>query len=305
MYEKGLEMATIKTKVALFRELLALKEVIDVGQIQAAAERNGIKHSNLSKMIADLEAKFKTSLLIRSSAGSVPTNTTRQLYSDIEVISQALDNLLQNLTAPEELTGFLSVWTEEGFASCGMLTKLSKFYAKYPKLRLDILTNCHMNMFSPDITIIDARNISKIPGKALFKFRTKAKFYSTPEYMYKRGAPKDMDDMLENYDLCIRQKFLQYPEFNFLLKRAKKLNTTADSASIIYQLVSDGAGIALMPEWCGNKGLVQVPNIDFDYEYILTCFGNPLKIKSAKVQAFLEFFYEFCNENGIQLQMFE
>ena len=37
MYKKGLEMATIKTKVALFRELLALKEVIDVGQIQAAA----------------------------------------------------------------------------------------------------------------------------------------------------------------------------------------------------------------------------------------------------------------------------
>lgn len=298
-------MATIKTKVALLRELLALKEVIDVGQIQAAAERNGIKHSNLSKMIADLEAKFKTSLLIRSSAGSVPTNTTRQLYSDIEVISDALDNLLQNLTAPEELTGYLSVWTEEGFASCGMLAELSKFYARYPKVRLDILTNCHANMFSPDVTIIDARAITKIPGKPLFKFRTKAKFYTTPEYMYKRGAPKDLDDMLENYDLCIRQKFLQYPEFNFLLKRAKKLNTTADSASIIYQLVADGAGIALMPEWCSNRKMVEVPNVDFDYEYVLTCFGNPLKIKSAKVQAFLEFFYEFCNDNGIQLQMFE
>ncbi len=298
-------MATIKTKVAFLRELLALKEVIDIGQIQAAAERNGIKHSNLSKMIADLEARFKTTLLIRSSAGSVPTNTTRQLYSDIEVISDALDNLLQNLTAPEELTGFLSVWTEEGFASCGMLAELSKFYAKYPKLRLDILTNCHMHMSSPDITIIDARTLTKLPGKALFKFTTKAKFYSTPEYLYRRGAPKDMDDMLENYDLCIRQKFLQFPEFNFLLKRAKKLNTTADSASIIYQLVCDGAGISLMPEWCANRKLVEVPNIDFFYEYTLTGFGNPLKVKSAKVQAFLEFFYEFCAEHDITLEMFE
>lgn len=305
VYKKGKGMATIKSKVALLRELLALKEVIDVGQIQAAAERNGIKHSNLSKMISDLETRFKTSLLIRSSAGSVPTNATRQLYSDIEVISDALDNLLQSLTGPEELTGFLSVWTEEGFTSCGMLTELSKFYARYPKLRLDILTNCHMNMFSPDITIIDARTITKIPGKALFKFKTKAKFYTTPEYMYKRGAPKDLDDMLENYDLCIRQKFLQVPEFNFLLKRAKKLNTTADSASIIYQLVSDGAGIAMMPEWCSNRKLVEVPNVDFSYEYVLTGFGNPLKIKSAKVQAFLEFFYEFCREHGIQLEMFE
>ena len=48
-------MPTIKTKIAFLRELLALKEVIDLGQIQAAAERNGFKHSNMSKMIADLE----------------------------------------------------------------------------------------------------------------------------------------------------------------------------------------------------------------------------------------------------------
>ena len=86
-------MPTIKTKIAFLRELLALKEVIDLGQIQAAAERNGFKHSNMSKMISDLEARFKTRLLIRSSAGSIPTNTTRQLYADIENISNALDNV--------------------------------------------------------------------------------------------------------------------------------------------------------------------------------------------------------------------
>ena len=63
-------MATIKTKTAFLRELLALKEVIDTGQIQAAAERNGIKHSNMSKMISDLESRFKATLLIRSMQDS-------------------------------------------------------------------------------------------------------------------------------------------------------------------------------------------------------------------------------------------
>lgn len=48
-------MPTIKTKIAFLRELLALKEIIDAGQIQAAAERNGIKYSNMSKMIQDLK----------------------------------------------------------------------------------------------------------------------------------------------------------------------------------------------------------------------------------------------------------
>ena len=300
-------MATIKTKTAFLRELLALKEVIDTGQIQAAAERNGIKHSNMSKMISDLESRFKATLLIRSSAGSVPTNTTRQLYADIENISNALDNILQNLTGPDELTGYISIWTEEGFAGSRFLTELSKLYSKHPKIRLDILTNCHMNMSNPDITIMDARSLKKIPGKALFKFKTKTKFYAAPDYLAKRGAPRDMDDMLENFDLCIRQKFLELPECNFILKRAKRLNTTADSASIIYQLTCDGAGIALMPEWCAHKNakLVEVPNIDFDYEYILTGIGNPMTVKTPKVQAFLEFFYEFCKDDELLLEMFE
>ncbi len=305
--DKGDIMPTIKTKIAFLRELFALKEVIDLGQIHAAAERNGIKHSNMSKMISDLEARFKTTLLIRSSSGSVPTNTTRQLYTDIELISNALENIIHNLTGPDELTGYISVWTEDGFAGSSLLTELSKLYSKYPKVRLDILTNRHMNMSNPDITILDARSVQKLPGKPLFKFKTKAKFYTTPEYMVKHGIPKDMDDMLENYDLCVRQHFLHLPECNFVLKRAKKLNTTADSASIIYHLVCNGAGAALMPEWCASKNtkLVEIPNINFDYEYILTCTGNPLTVKSGKVQAFLEFFYEFCKENDIPLEMFE
>ncbi|MDW2994924.1 MAG: LysR family transcriptional regulator [Alphaproteobacteria bacterium] len=301
-------MPTIKTKITFLRELLALKEVIDLGQIQAAADRNEIKHSNMSKIISDLEARFKTRLLIRSSAGSVPTNTTRQLYADIENISNALDNIFHNITGPDELTGHISIWTEEGFAGSRLFTELYKLYAKHPKIRLDILTNRHMNMSNPDISILDIRSLQKIPGnKPLFKFKTKTKFYTTPEYLNKHGVPKDMDDMLENFELCVRQKFLQLPECNFILKRAKKLNLTTDSASIAYQLVCDGAGISLMPEWCTmrNERLVEVPNIDFDYEYILTGIGNPLTIKSPKVQAFLEFFYDFCNEYDIPLEMFE
>lgn len=300
-------MATIKTKVTLLRELLALKEVIDAGQIQAAAERNGIKHSNMSKLITDLEARFKARLLIRSSSGSVPTNTTRQVYAEIESIVDTLNAILQNVAGPEELTGYISIWTEEGFAGSRLFIELSKLYAKHPKVRLDILTNRHMHMSNPDIAIMDARSLEKFPGKPLFKFKTKARFYAIQEYLDKYGVPRDMDDMLENFDMCMRQKFLELPECNFILKRAKKLNTTADSASIIYQLVSDGAGIALMPEWCTTKNtkLIEVPNIDFDYEYILTGIGNPLTVKTPKVQAFLEFFYEFCRDYDIPLEMFE
>ena len=54
-----------------------------------------------------------------------------------------------------------------------------------------------------------------------------------------------------------------------------------------------------------NERLAEVPNTEFDYEYILTGIGNLLTIKSPKAQAFLEFFYDFCKEYDIPLEMFE
>ena len=300
-------MPTIKTKVSLLKELLALKEVVDLGQIQAAAERNGIKHSNMSKMISDLESRFKTVLLIRSPLGCLPTNATRQLYADIEIVADAINRILDSLYEKDELVGSVLLWTEEGFFGSSVLLEVFKLYARYPKIRLDVMTNRTVSMANPDISIIDAQLYQKIPGRVLFKFKTKAKFYVTQEYLDKHGVPKDMDDLLENYDLFMRQKFLNLPEFQFVSKRAKKLNTVSDSPSIIYQLVCDNAGIALMPEWCTNRNsrLIEVPNIDFYYEYYLTGVGNPMTIKTPKVREFLKLFYEICAKNKMHLEMFD
>ena len=217
-----------------------------------------------------------------------------------------MNKITKDLAEPDDLQGSILVWTEEGFFGSSILLDISKMYAKYPKIRLDIMTNRIVSMANPDVSIIDAHTLQKIPGKPLFKFKTKAKFYVAPEYLKKSGTPKDIEDMLENYDLFMRQKYLKQPEFQFISKRAKKLNTVSDSPSIIYQLVCAGSGIALMPEWCTNKNknLIEVPNIDFDYEYFLMCVGNPLTMRSPKVKAFMEFFYDICQKNNITIEMF-
>lgn len=46
---------SVKSKSSLFRDLLYLREVICCGQISRAANNNGIKASNLSKIITDIE----------------------------------------------------------------------------------------------------------------------------------------------------------------------------------------------------------------------------------------------------------
>lgn len=85
----------IKSKAILFRNFLYLNEVIKLTQISAAAEKNGIKAANLSKIIKDLENTIQKQLFIRTNKGLIPTAEAIRLS---KLISQS-ENLFNNISA--------------------------------------------------------------------------------------------------------------------------------------------------------------------------------------------------------------
>ena len=285
------------------KELLALKEVIDTGQIQIAANKNGIKHSNMSKLISDLETRLDATLLQRTPAGSLPTNATSEIYSAIETICSTLDKIEQ-VTPEEELTGYISVMVAEGLVGSYILRELSRFYALYPKIRLDLLTNRQQNLSNIEVALVDAKSNYQIPGRTLFRLCTPAYFFTTQEYLDTHGVPRDIDDMLENFDLCMYQSYLNIPECSFIAKRARKLNTTTDSVGLVFRLIRDGDGIGLLPAWMVQQPpkLIRVPNIDFEYEHRMIAACSPKLINSPKVRAFIRFLDDFCKKHNIPVE---
>ena len=296
-------MATIKTRVTLLKELLALKEVIDTGQIQIAANKNGIKHSNMSKLISDLETRLNATLLQRTPAGSLPTSATPEIYSAIETICSTLDKIEQ-VTPEEELTGYISVMVAEGLVGSYILRELSRFYALYPKIRLDLLTNRQQNLSSIEVAMVDSNSNYQIPGRTLFRLHTPVYFFTTQEYLDTHGVPRDIDDILENFDLCMYQSYLNIPECSFIAKRARKLNTTTDSVGLVFRLIRDGDGIGLLPAWMVQQPpkLIRVPNIDFEYEHRMIAACSPKLIGSPKVRAFIRFLDGFCKQHNIPVE---
>ena len=144
-------MSTLKTKIILLKELLALKEVVDKGSIQIAANENGMKNSNLSQLIKDLEDRFNTKLINRNFDGSQPTNSAQIIYNDICSIEELLNKISENFIDISALSGSMSVWTEEGLFGSFMLKDLSEFYAKYPKIRLELLMKQDPDVSNTDI----------------------------------------------------------------------------------------------------------------------------------------------------------
>ena len=299
-------MSTLKTKILLLKELLALKEVVDKGSIQTAANENGIKNSNLSQLIKDLEDRFHTKLINRNFDGSQPTNSTRIIYNDLSSIEEILNKILEIFVDMDALSGSMSVWTEEGLFGSYMLKDLSEFYAKYPKIRLELLMKQNPDVSSADVLIVNSKVHPHIHGTVLFKFKAYKKFYSSKQYLETHGTPKDLTDLLENYDLCMLNRYMNLLEFKNMMKRAKHLNTTSDSLALLYRLVNDGDGITVFPQWFeeSSKNLVCLDNIDFKYEIEMQCICRTEIADSPKVHALANFFIDFCTGHKVPIDIY-
>ena len=298
-------MSTLKTKIILLKELLALKEVVDKGSIQIAANENGMKNSNLSQLIKDLEDRFNTKLINRNFDGSQPTNSAQLIYNDICAIEELLNKISENFIDISALSGSMSVWTEEGLFGSFMLKDLSEFYAKYPKIRLELLMKQEPDVSNTDILIVNSKVHPNIHGTILFKFKAHKKFYASKKYLETRGVPKNMADLLENHDLCMLNRYMNLPEFQDIMKHAKHLNTTSDSLSLIYRLVNDGDGVTVFPQWFeeSSKNLVCLKDLDFKYETEMQCICRTEIAESPKVRAFVNFFIDFCTGHNVPIDI--
>lgn len=299
-------MSTLKSKILLLKELLALKEVVDKGSIQIAAGENGIKNSNLSQLVKDLEDRFNTKLINRNFDGRQPTNSTQMIYNDICAIEELLNKISENFVDMDALSGSMSVWTEEGLFGSYILKDLSDFYAKYPKIRLELLMRKEPDISNMDILIVKPKLHPNIHGTVLFKFKTHLKFYTSKRYLEEHGAPKNINDLLENHNLCMVIRYMNLSEVQSIIKRAKHLNTTSDSLALIYRLVNDGDGITVFPSWFeeSSKNLVCLKDLDFELEMETQCMCRTEIAESPKVRAFVNFFIDFCTGHDVPIDIY-
>lgn len=299
-------MSTLKTKMILLKELLALREVVDKGSIQIAANENGMKNSNMSQLVKDLEDRFNTKLINRGFDGSLPTNSAQIIYNDICAIEELLNKISENFLDMDSLSGSMSVWTEEGLFGSFIMKDLSEFYAKYPKIRLELLMRKEPDISEMDILIIKPKVHPNIHGTVLFKFKTHLKFYTSKKYLATHGTPQNINDLLENHDLCMVYRYMNLPEYQSIIKRSKHLNTISDSLALIYRLVNDGDGITVFPSWFheSSENLVCLDNLDFEYEMETQCMCRTEIAESPKVRAFVDFFINFCKGHNVPIDIY-
>jgi len=83
----------IKQKLSVIKAALYFNEVLRERKISGAAQKNGIKPGNLSKIISEFEAAVKIPLLCRDNKGVCPTNYGLKISAAIKELEHDIDEL--------------------------------------------------------------------------------------------------------------------------------------------------------------------------------------------------------------------
>ena len=247
---------SIKTDSSLIKKILCFLEVAKKGTISQVALRHGMKQSNLSNTITELEHELQTKLFERGTR-MVLTESGRSLFKKACEIEKAITNIKSYSSNLHKIEGDICMWVGEGVASAYISHCLPEFYTQYPNVHLNI--NCSLklpdSMDGIDIAIVFEEpplenKMSINIAKHFLNFR----FFASKTYLASYGYPKSMDDLKENHRLCIRDDFSElWPQWKELLPQARHIVTTTNTSSVLLSLVKDGVGIGFIPSSVATK----------------------------------------------------
>lgn len=285
---------SIKKDTIILKNLLCFAETTKNGQINSTALKQGMKQSNLSNTIKELEEMFNTKLFNRLHNGITLTETGREVFE----IACGIENIIHRVNnfslSTNKIAGDIRLWTSDGIGTSYISACLPDFYLKYPDVHLDI--KCSLE--SPKIMHeIDMAIVYEEPKPldtdtvVISKNSLKFKLYAAKNYLSKFGYPENLEDLIENHRICTRRNFELWPLWNNVLEKSKHITATTNSSSMLLSIVKDGVGISLIPTCIGDKEpeLMQLNKIKFEIEHPFWIISHKDTKDVPKVRALIDY----------------
>jgi DNA-binding transcriptional LysR family regulator len=113
--------------------------VARLGSFSAAARESGLAQSQVSRMVAELEASLGARLLSRTTRAVVPTEAGLEFLARMEPILAAIEDAENSVRETGELRGVLRVGMPSTLAIRVLIPRLSVFTQRHPMLQIELL----------------------------------------------------------------------------------------------------------------------------------------------------------------------
>lgn len=171
--------------------------VARLGSFSAAARESGLAQSQVSRLIADLEARLGARLLARTTRAVVPTEAGMEFLARIEAILAALEDAENSIRETGELRGTLRIAMPSTLAIRVVLPRLATFTNQHPQLQIDVmLDDRRQDMVREAIDVgIRVGPLPDLAGTARLIGTMQRVVVASPAYLAQHGTPALPDDL--------------------------------------------------------------------------------------------------------------
>ncbi|THH38870.1 LysR family transcriptional regulator [Aliishimia ponticola] len=275
--------------------------VADAGSLTHAGDRLNLSQSAVSRQVRALEESLNATLFHRHARGLILTEQGEFLFDATSAMSRRLDTAAARIRdSEEEVFGELRVTTTTGFGSIWLAPRLSKLYAKFPDLKVDLMLEervLDLPMREADVAIrMKEPSQADLIRKRLMSVRMS--MFATRKYIDENGMPATIDDLRDHRLICQSPDSTQVSAGltlvqNLLTHQPRSLLSVNNYFGVLQAVLHD-LGIGVLPDYVAieNPGLVAVLSDTHSAEVpVFLAYPEELR-QSKRVSAFRDFVQE-------------
>ncbi len=253
----------------------AFLRVVEEGSFSATARKVDGSVSSVARLVSGLEQKLGVRLLNRTTRNHGLTEIGRQYYDHMSAVLRDI-NRANNLVASyrDQIKGEIKVQLRASTSRL-IMSELNHFLEHNPQVTVDIkISDTWVDLINEGIDVavwLGHLQDSSLMARQLS--RTRRVLCGTPEYFERHPEPQHPDDLLDHN--CITFTGSTHSKDVWRFRKDGEFfnvpvegNVKANAASVLYDAILGGLGIALIQEWQVSMpiatGHVKVVMKDYD-----------------------------------------
>lgn len=230
--------------------------VADAGSLTHAGDSLHLSQSAVSRQVRALEESLNTTLFHRHARGLILTEQGELLFDATTSMIKRIDAATARIRdSEEEVFGELRVTTTHGFGALWLAPRLSKLYAKFPELNIDLMLEervLDLPMREADVAIrMKEPSQADLIRKKLMSIRMR--LYASPDYLNAHGVPEQLEDMRSHRLICQNTNSAQVSAGMALVQHLMSYDLpatlTVNNYFGVLQAVISNLGIGVLPDY--------------------------------------------------------
>jgi DNA-binding transcriptional LysR family regulator len=285
------------------QSLVLLVEILDAGNLSAAARRLKMSRANVSYHLNQLERSVGAQLIRRTTRRVEPTEIGLRLYQHGVTIQGELLAASESVTAlGEGLQGRVRLSVPSGYGQLVMAEWLIDFKSQYPGIVLDVVFENRIEDLMRDEIDIAVRVIPEPPQNLVARNLGSVRYVAcaSREYAQSHPLPTELDELHSApvVTAAVVGRQLRVSAYQGQTRREVVLEPTLISENFLFlrQAILAGIGIGLVPDYVVADDVKRNQVVTMLDDWRLSIFGTqmfmlymPNRQHTRAIRTFIDF----------------